>query len=102
MVGGALAGSWAREDPEAAFAWANTLPNGQGRDNAMQSIFSNWAGKDPQRAANVVATLPSGPRREQAMGSVSREWANLDPRAAIAWAQSLSATSQTTALRSIV
>src|SRR4029078_310995 len=46
----ALAGvakAWAESDPASALAWAQTMPNGEARDSALQAVLTSWAKRDP-------------------------------------------------------
>ncbi|MFT4641143.1 MAG: hypothetical protein ACI8T1_004479 [Verrucomicrobiales bacterium] len=52
---GEIGRNWAKHDPEAALAWAWTLPKSRDRDNAFLSAFAELAQTDPVR---VIEELP--------------------------------------------
>ena len=53
-----IATNWARRDFDAAARWAQTLPPGATRDNALGSIASELGEKDPKKAADWLDRIP--------------------------------------------
>ncbi|MGH8046128.1 MAG: hypothetical protein ACREKL_02685, partial [Chthoniobacterales bacterium] len=46
----AIAESWAAKDPAKAIEWANALPVGRVKEEAIQSALAGWASENPQAA----------------------------------------------------
>ena len=61
----------AEHDATAANTWAQQLPAGQARDQAMQTIVSALADKDPQAALAFLETLPAGRNRQNLYWPIS-------------------------------
>ena len=93
-----IASEWAKLDPEAALAWANTL-NGRDKSAALNSVISEMAAKDPTKAAQVAATL-TGDDQIRAYSEIAEKWSSTDFAAAEAWIQTLPAESRDRALAS--
>ena len=91
-VGRILAGSitkeWVREDPEAALAWAMTLPKDQ-QTGAYGGVLGTIAATDPKRASTLAASLPEGDARRDVIGQIARSWSETSPAEAMQWAESL-------------
>ncbi len=84
-----IAEQWARQDPDAALAWASTLDPEQ-RSGAYAGIINNIMESDPQQAAALAMSL-DGYDRPKLLGQIAESWAAQDPAEAVAWANSLSA-----------
>ena len=84
-------GRWAELDPQAAIAYAQTLPAGTARNWAMTSAVGGWAEHDATAATAWVQQLPAGPARDQAMQTIVSALADKDPQAALAFLQNLPA-----------
>lgn len=91
-----IAGEWAKVDPEAALAWANTL-TGNNKSGAINSIVSEMAATDPMKAAQVAASL-AGDDQARAYGEIASKWAGTDFAAAEAWIQGLPAEARDRAM----
>lgn len=89
MLSRSIAEQWARQDPDAALAWASTLEPEQ-RSGAYAGIINNIMENDPQRAAALAMSL-DGYDRPKLLGQIAESWAAQDPAEAVAWANSLSA-----------
>ena len=89
MLSRSIAEQWARQDPDAALAWASTLEPEQ-RSGAYAGIINNIMESDPQRAADLAMSL-DGYDRPKLLGQIAESWAAQDPVEAVAWANSLSA-----------
>jgi hypothetical protein len=82
-----LVSTWARRDPEAALAWAQTLPDQVSRVQALGVLIDQWAKTDPDRIAATLTALPDGWTKWQLYASHAARLAVVDPAAAVAWAQ---------------
>ncbi|MDG2125477.1 MAG: hypothetical protein P8J87_17365, partial [Verrucomicrobiales bacterium] len=88
VLAGTIANEWARTDPDAALAWAASLPEGQS-SGAHIAILRNLASRDPALASFVATSLEPGGERTRAIAEVSDAWASQDPDAALTWAATL-------------
>ena len=83
-----IAGEWAKQNPDAALKWAQTLDEGEAAD-AIGGIFNELSQKDPQEALRMAATLDANARGD-AYESIAASWAISDYAAADRWISSLS------------
>lgn len=91
----AFAEGWAREQTEAAYAWAKDLEDPAERESALRGVLRAWAEKDPQTVAARMDELAKDELRdkngqplaqgESPVRAVVRAWAAQDPLAAAAW-----------------
>ncbi|MGB2091355.1 MAG: hypothetical protein ACPH2J_05625 [Akkermansiaceae bacterium] len=88
-----IAMEWARQDSEAAMAWAKTL-EGSDQVDAMKGIFRQAATDDPARAAGMLSTISDDQARESAQNTIAREWGAKDWSATKAWISGLPADQQ--------
>jgi len=95
-----VAGEWAKQDPDAALAWAGTL-EGPDREDATKKVISQIASTDPQRAAALTSEL-SGAALSDVNTSIAAEWAKKDWSAAEGFISSLPADQQASALGAAV
>lgn len=81
-----IAAEWARAgNHEQVLAWAQQLPEGEARTNALESLFSQLSTQDPQQALAALATL--GPaERGDALRSLAAGWSKANPEAVLQWA----------------
>ena len=81
----------ANADVQTALSWAQKLPEGATRQNALNPIVAQWSETDPAsaRLSSPCATA-AGRRAQNLLNSISRQWAQNDPQAALSWAQDLS------------
>ena len=95
-----IAGEWAKQDPDAALAWAQNLKGGENR-GAVSSVLEQVAQNDPKKAASM---LPGIDERERANASaaIAREWAVKDWGGAEAWINGLPAEERDDAFSSAV
>ena len=56
ILAGTIGKEWVRQDPDAALAWANALPDSQ-RRGALGGILESLASSDPQQASLMVMEL---------------------------------------------
>lgn len=80
-----IAGQWARYEPEAAAAWAMSLPAGPQRDQALLGLGESWAGVDPVAAAKFATALPAGEARQLALRQAIVNWLETDAEQARKW-----------------
>src|SRR5262249_29184350 len=84
--------NWARQDPQAALAWVQSLPadNVAVRNSAITEVFSMWRNTDPVSAATYIQqNFATDPSFNTLAASAASSWGAADPQAALAWAQSL-------------
>lgn len=102
MMGGggasAIAGEWARQDPTAALAWANTL-QGREKSDAIANVVREVAATDPGRAAQLAATLDASARGD-AYEAIARQWGASNFADAEVWIASLPSEQQASAMAS--
>jgi hypothetical protein len=90
-----LARQWADRAPQAAQAWALTLPDPAQRRAALDALFTTWAEAEPATAAEAARTLPERePGRIRLIDRVLTHWAASDPAAALDWLQTLPAPAE--------
>src|SRR5690606_9072733 len=65
-----IAAEWAKQDPQAALAWASSL-NGDDKNRAMTSVVREVALEDPKKAAELAQGMAPGERGD-AYGSIAR------------------------------
>ena len=83
-----IAGEWAKQNPEAALKWAQTLDDREAAD-AISGVFNELSQQDPQEALRMAATLDANARGD-AYESIAASWAISDYAAADQWINSLS------------
>jgi hypothetical protein len=49
-----IGGRWAAQDPEAAYAYANALPNDSIRDFMMRAVVATWSRSQPERVVGIL------------------------------------------------
>ncbi len=88
-----LAGTWGKANPQAALAWAQTLPDADAtsRSAALSSIVASWSKSDPAAALAFVQNSPDPTAYLAAAPTLAQVMAQTDPQAALAWANSLPA-----------
>jgi hypothetical protein len=84
---GRLMPTWVAQNSEAALSYANSLPEGNVRDSALQSyVWSNNTG-DPQATVQVAETISDERDRNRSIGITVSRWMREDPEAARAYVQ---------------
>jgi len=86
-----IAQEWAKNDPEAALAWAKSLDRDKGQ--AMSAVVREVAQTDPKKAAELAAGI-TGDDRGDAYASIARQWGAKNFAEAEAWIASLPADEQ--------
>lgn len=94
-IAGAVAKEWAKRDPAAALAWAQSLGPGL-KGGAMAAIIGNLSVEDPAKAAQTASGLDlgDGDDRTRIYGQIGQAWAARDPVAAFEWIGGLPAGAQ--------
>ena len=98
FLAGSVSKEWGRNDPDAALAWAESLPDSQ-KTGAITGILGSLASTDPSQAASLAMDLAPGESREYIVGEIARSWAEKNPTSALAWADNLEGTERQMALR---
>jgi hypothetical protein len=70
---------WAEADPAAAAAWAQQMPAGRARSEALNGVAIAWANVDASEAIQWVRQWPEGEERQNGLASVAYEVARTDP-----------------------
>lgn len=70
-------------DPAAAAANLSSVPEGEERDNVMESIARQWGRDDPSAAAAWVMESGSEEAQKDSIGRVMSSWTQADPVAAL-------------------
>ncbi|MEN9535337.1 MAG: hypothetical protein RIR37_610 [Verrucomicrobiota bacterium] len=100
LGGASIIGSeWARRDPTAAMAWANSLA--EGRADAIGAVAGEVAKSDPAKAAQMLAGK-SGEDFEDAYQNVARSYGAKNFNEAQAWIKSLPANLQEEAMAAAI
>lgn len=87
-----VAGAVMRTDsPAEAAGWAENLPDGPLRSQAMGRVAGHFASTDPEAAAAWAANFSGQPESSAVIGGVGSRWASKDPQAAITWLNELPA-----------
>lgn len=96
---GIIASEWARQDPEAALAWANSLTTEKGQ--ALSSVVGEVAKTDPKKAAEMLAGA-TGDNLGDAYRAVASQYGAANFSEAQAWIRTLPADDQARALASAI
>ena len=80
---------WGEQDPEAAAAWLDSLPDDAAAKPAAAGLAAAWAGYDDEAATAWADALPDGPTRDGAAASLADFFARSDPEEAWQWASSI-------------
>jgi serine/threonine protein kinase len=87
-----LAERWARQDLNAAVAWAKNLPSGAGRENALMGVLNQWMQQDPAAATDFAMNMPVGTLRDHILQQVIAVKMETDPQGAADFVMSLPAS----------
>ena len=92
---GALLGSLARDDPQAALAEWRALSDPETRQTAVSAIAAGWGKTDPAAAlrwaAEHRAPQPAAPRFWTDHNDLLYAWSKKEPEAALRWVEDLHA-----------
>jgi hypothetical protein len=94
-----IASEWARQDPAAALAWANTLTTE--KSQALSAVVGEVAKNDPKKAAEMLAGMSGGDLRD-AYQRVATAYGSSDFNEAQAWIRTLPADQQANALAAAI
>ncbi|MEM1082565.1 MAG: hypothetical protein AAGI48_00450 [Verrucomicrobiota bacterium] len=97
---GVVALEWAKQDPQAALDWAQTL-DGRDKSAALASVLGEMAVTDPAEAASVAAGLDEDDRN-RAYSEIAEKWAQSDLAAAESWAKTLTGEDQQDAMAALI
>ena len=97
---GSLASEWAKQDSDAALAWATSLPD-EVKGDAMNNIVEQLTAQDPLEAAKVAMGF-DGEQRERSLRTIADQWSRNSPEDAVKWAESLTVEGKTQALEEAV
>jgi hypothetical protein len=84
-----FAAQYAKVAPEPAFDWAQKLPAGETRDEALESVLKTTAAQSPATAAAACTNLLTGFKRDQALRDILPQWVVNDAKAAANFAANL-------------
>lgn len=93
-----IAAEWAKQDPQAALAWATSLSGGD-KNRAMTSVIREVAMNDPKKAAELAGSMDAGERGD-AYQSIARSYGSKNFSEAEIWVRSLPADEQGQAMAS--
>jgi hypothetical protein len=96
-----IASEWARQDPAAAMAWANSLTTTNDKNHAMESVIGEVAKTDPQKAVAMLVAMDSTDKGD-AYRSVAAQYGAANFSEAQAWIRTLPADDQAAALASAI
>jgi hypothetical protein len=94
-----IAGEWAKQDPNAAMAWASGLKTNSAA--AMSSVVSEVAKTDPMKAVGMVAEMGEDARGE-AYRNIARVWGQKDFSEVSAWVAGLPDTQRGAAMSAAI
>jgi hypothetical protein len=95
-----IAAEWAKQDPEAALAWAGSLSGGD-KNRAMTSVIREVAMTDPKKAAELAQAMDPS-ERGGAYESIARSYGAKNFEEAEIWVKSLPFDQQGDALSSAI
>jgi len=79
--------TWTSQNPTAALAYANSFPQGNVRDSALQAyVWSNNTGA-PSDLIKIAATIEDQGDRDRSIGITAMRWMREDPKAAKAYVE---------------
>ncbi len=82
---------WAERDAAAAADWAFSLPEGDGRTEALKQVAMAWCGRDLAEAADWARSLPDETERDTQLLGIAHEAVRSDPMQALQIAADLPA-----------
>lgn len=86
---GAVARTWAEQDPKAALAWAKSLPGKETQQAAYIPVVSQWLVQKPAEAAEEFTDEASQPDGAPIAITIADIWGTTDPAATSEWIASL-------------
>ena len=95
-----IAAEWAKQDPQAALAWASSL-SGRDKSSAMTSVVREVAMTDPKKAAELAGSIDAADRGD-AYESIARSYGAKSFGEAEVWVRSLPVDEQGRAMASAI
>ena len=86
LAADAMTRNLVQQDVNQARQWAEALPQGKARNNALEILASQWAYDNPVATAQWLNGLPSGVARDRAVVGFGRATIDRDPDSALTWA----------------
>lgn len=74
-----------KEGPASSALWAESLPNGDAKTNALERVANSYVDQDPAAAAAWAAQFASVDYGARVIDEVGEEYAERDPSAAVKW-----------------
>ncbi len=96
---GMIAGEWAKQDPDGAMAWANSLQ--QGKDGALASVIGEVARLDPQKAVGMLGSIDPEAASES-YRAIAQSYGAKDFAATQTWISTLPADQQDVAMAAAI
>lgn len=79
----------AQTDVNQALSWAEALPSGLARSEALNSVVQHWSVEDPAAAARYASTHANSKEGLNIFAHAYSQWVQSDPEAAFAYGQTL-------------
>jgi len=98
----ALVNAWSQTDAKSALAWAEQLPEGSDKQEALVTIRFQLASQDPEAAAEQVAHLAESDSTSALIAAIAGHWAVSNPSKAIEWASTLGESDKTLAMGNVM
>ena len=89
VVANVIVDETSQSDPKGALVFAQSLPAGKFRDDAIINAMGQYAGRNPREALDYAQLFPAGDARDNMIGRCINSWAQTDPQAASTWVLSL-------------
>jgi hypothetical protein len=97
-----LANSWAQTDAQSALSWADQLPDGLGRKDALATICQQLGKQNPQEVSEQISQLPAGDFRNSLISNLAAQWGLSNPTGAVDWANTLPDSEKALAMSNLV
>jgi hypothetical protein len=89
QVAAQMARDWARDNAQAALAWAQQLPEGAVRNGALRPVLEEWAAINPSQVVAYLTANPTVDPKSDLLPGAAGLWATRDSAEALQWLQSL-------------
>ena len=80
-----IAESWTEKDPEAALAWARTLPASETNDEIVGRALESWGRKDAESAVEAAISAGDVSENPKVVDNLLRTWLKASPESSLAW-----------------
>ena len=81
--------AWARENPRAAVAWAQALPDGAAKESALENVARGWATVAPREALDFAQSQVAARISEKLTAAIVSVWARTELANAQQWITSV-------------